>query len=446
MKRKTTIALAGVMAMSVSLAEAAYKMHVWQGKTETTFDVPKVDSLTFTYYEAPSQDAESVMKSDAKTLAKKIFAGVNIGNTLESTDNGGGWCPDGETCWGAARVTPAYMKAIKNAGFNAVRLPIQWHGMEVAGTTTYEIKPAWLNRVKEIVQFAVDEDLYVIVNIHWDQGWLEENVSYAKQADVNKEQEALWRQIANLLNEFDEHVLFASANEPGMNTSGDATEMATVLKSYHQTFVNTVRSTGGNNALRNLIVQGIETDCEKAVQYDVVPTDIVENRMMFECHFYPYSYALMEEDQSWGNMFFFWGNTDEYRDIYINGINRSVGANGWCNEAYIDRTFRALKEKFVDGLGMPIVMGEYCVLDRDLSSYGNNINGKSYQQLFEESRAYYYDYVTKAMKDNGIIPFLWETPGNIFNRGKDTSVDYSILHQEALDGIISGATKGVYPF
>ena len=101
-----------------------------------------------------------------------------------------------------------------------------------------------MKRIKEVVDYCYQDSLYVIINIHWDGGWLENNVTCAKQTAVNAEQAALWKQIATQFKDYDEHVLFASCNEPGMNQNDDASTIAPILKSYHQTFVNTVRATG----------------------------------------------------------------------------------------------------------------------------------------------------------------------------------------------------------
>ena len=429
---KKTILL-GAMALSSAFAMMAeQKMYVHQSDgTTSSFYVNNVDSITFK--EIVASDA---MPSDAKTLAAKIYTGINIGNTLESTDNDGGWCPDGETCWGAAKVTPALIKAYKAAGFNAVRVPVAWHAQE-SNTSTYEIKSSWMARVKEVVDYIIAEDMYAIVNIHWDNGWLEKNCTTDKQEAVNKEQEALWKQIATTFKDYDEHLLFASANEPDVS---DATGAA-VLKSYHQTFVNTVRATGGNNAYRNLIIQGAGTEIDR-INLDVIPTDVVEDRMMFEVHFYPYTYALMEEDADWGTCHYFWG--EKYANISVNGVVRSVtgSSNPWCDESYVDKQFASLKTNIVDKLGMPVIMGEYAIMDRDLSAY-------NLQDTYEESRAYYYEYVNREMKNNGIVPFLWDCTGNLFNRYNDSSNganDNSIAHPKALEGIMTGAASGQYPF
>ena len=148
------------------------------------------------------------------------------------------------------KITNDLIKLVKQSGFNAIRLPCSWN--QYADQITAEIKSSWLNRVKEVVQYCVNNGMYVILNIHWDDGWLETNCTPGKQEETNAKQQAFWEQIATHLRDFDEHLLFASANEPNVS---DATQMA-VLLSYHQTFIDAVRSTGGKNAYRVLIVQG----------------------------------------------------------------------------------------------------------------------------------------------------------------------------------------------
>ena len=108
--------------------------------------------------------------------------------------------------------------------------------------------------------------MYVLLNIHWDGGWLEQNCTTAKKDSVNAKQKAFWEQIATEMRDFDEHLMFASANEP--NTNSDPAQMA-VLMSYHQTFVNAVRSTGGRNTYRTLVIQGDN----QLISVNAFPTD-----------------------------------------------------------------------------------------------------------------------------------------------------------------------------
>lgn len=234
------------------------------------------------------------MESDAMTLAAKMYAGWNLGNTLEAIG--------GETAWGNPKVTAELIKSVKELGFNAVRIPCSWD-QYIEDGGTYKVKDEWLNRVYEVVGYCVSNDMYAIVNIHWDGGWLENNCTADKQEANNKKQKALWTQIANKLNVYDEHLLFAGCNEPNVENTA---QMA-VLKSYEQTFIDAVRATGGNNAVRNLIVQGPSTDIGKTDNlFGDMPTDVVKDRLMVEVHYYtPWTFCGLEKDEDWGRMAYF---------------------------------------------------------------------------------------------------------------------------------------------
>jgi endoglucanase len=277
--------------------------------------------------------------------------------------------------------------------------------------------------VKQVVQWCVDSGLYVIVNIHWDGGWLENNITTTAQSSVNAKQKAYWEQIATTLRGFDEHLLFASANEPDAST---ATAMS-VLLSYHQTFINAVRSTGGHNAYRVLIVQGPKTDIDTTDSLmNTMPTDTVPSRMMAEVHYYaPYQFALMTADASWGNQFYYWGagyhsTTDPTRN------------STWGEEDYVNAEFAKMKAKFADK-GIPVVLGEFGAIRRSGTLSGSDL------QLHLNSRAYFNNYVVRQALANGMLPFVWDEGGlgnnsmGIFNRPNNTVFD-----QQELDALIRG--------
>jgi len=346
------------------------------------------------------------MSSTATVLAKKIKIGLNIGNTMEATG--------GETGWGNPLITNDLIKAIKLNGFNAIRLPVAWN--QYADQTSSIIKSSWLARVKQVVQYCVDNDMYVIVNIHWDGGWLENNCTEAKKVENNAKQKAFWEQIAVTLRDFDEHVLFASANEPNVK---DATQMS-VLLSYHQTFIDAVRSTGGKNAYRVVIVQGPSTDIETTNKLMTqLPTDKVANRMMAEVHYYtPWNFCGMDKDESYGKMFYYWGAGNH-------STSDTARNPTWGEEATVDTNFALMKKQFVDK-GIPVVLGEFGAITR------TNLTGDALK-LHLASRAYYFKCVTKQAIANGILPFFWDT-GSLINRN-----NYSVSDQQALDGLIQGA-------
>src|SRR5690606_11970644 len=153
---------------------------------------------------------------------------------------------------------------------------------------------------------CVDNDMYAIINIHWDGGWLEEQPLYSHQEDVGERQKALWEQIAVYCRAYDEHLLFAGANEGNADYNAPTAPHMEVQQSFNPTFVDAVRSTGGRNAYRNLIVQAYNTNIRYAVDYMQMPVDVTSGRLMAEVHFYdPYEFALDRSSDKylWGSEF-----------------------------------------------------------------------------------------------------------------------------------------------
>ncbi|HVY22768.1 MAG TPA: glycoside hydrolase family 5 protein [Steroidobacteraceae bacterium] len=349
----------------------------------------------------------------AMQLADKIRLGLNIGNTLEATG--------GETAWGNPRITGDLIRAIKQSGFNAIRLPASWD--QYANQQTAQIDPNWLQRVKTVVQYCVDNDMYVIVNIHWDGGWLENHVTPANRDAVNAKQKAYWQQIATSLRDFDEHVMFASANEPNVN---DATQMD-VLMSYHQTFINAVRATGGRNAYRVLIVQGPSTDITKTSQLMTsMPTDTVPDRLMVEVHYYsPWNFAGMTADTPSGKQFFYWGKN-------FHSTTDTAHNPTWGEEDFLDAQMSRMKAQFLDR-NIPVVMGEFGAVDRHTVAADVAVMSKDDLKLHHASRAYFFKYLAKQRITTGVLPFFWDTGGLI------SRTNYTVLDQQSLDGLVQGA-------
>ncbi len=395
--------------------------------SEITINANKVDPVKITVTQAGVSSSSGIypdyntdfipadntgMTSTAVEIAAKISLGWNIGNTLEATGS--------ETAWGNPMVTKELIDFVKQSGFNAVRIPSSWN--QYADQNTAKIETTWLDRVKEVVQYCVDNDMYAILNIHWDGGWLENNVTEAEQEANNAKQKAFWEQIATHLRGFDEHLLFASANEPAVE---DATGMA-VLNSYHQTFIDAVRSTGGRNAYRTLVIQGPSTDIEKTNNLMTsLPTDTVADRMMMEIHYYtPWQFCGLTEDADWGSMFYYWGNG------YHSDTDTDRNAT-WGEEADLDNYFQLMKTQFVDQ-GIPVVLGEFGAIRRSTLT-GDDLT------LHLASRAYYLKYVVQQAKANGLLPFYWDE-GSIDNNGFGiiNRNDNTVFDQQALDALLEG--------
>ena len=377
--------------------------------------------------------AEATTESKtAKEIASAIYAGINIGNTME--------CTSYEGAWSGAKVNETYLAALKEAGFNAVRIPCAWDTYIDDDDDTYTIDADWLERVYEVVGWCLSLDMYVVLNAHWDNGWLEDNIFDADaEAEILAEQKAIWTQIAEKMAGYDYHLLFAACNEPGMNeTSGSETMWGTTsgksaitrLIEYEQAMIDVVRATGGNNAERCLVVQGLGTSISSTYSYMTsLPTDEAEDRLLVEVHYYePYQFALMTEDASWGNVFYYYGE-DNY-DTVDTSHNPTWGeVDNWLIPQMAKMT-----EQFVDN-GYPVIIGEYGCELRTTSTYPDMDQDKH-----DASVAYFNECVTREAKNAGCVPFYWET-GSIFNRSTG-----AVKRQDVIDGIITGASAGSYPF
>ncbi|MDP4269264.1 MAG: cellulase family glycosylhydrolase [Bacteroidota bacterium] len=342
----------------------------------------------------------------AQQLASKMKVGWNLGNTLEATG--------GETSWGNPKATQRLIDSVKAVGYNAVRLPVSWDTH--ANPTTHVIDPTWLARVKEVVDYCIKDSMYVFFNVHWDNGWLENHVTVADSAIVNAKQKTYWTQIATYFRKYDEHLLFASANEP----NADNATAVSVLMSYHRTFIRAVRATGGNNKFRTLIIQGPNTNIELTSSLMKMPVDSIENRLMVEVHFYaPYNFVMMGKDETWGKMAYYWGKG--YHSIVDPAHNAT-----WGEEDYVTQCFDLMKTNFVDK-GFPVIIGEFGTMKR---------TGIPDLNLHNASREYWYKTVVQTAVNHGCVPFLWATGGDI---NRNTGV---VTERDVVDAIMEGA--GLY--
>ncbi len=360
-------------------------------------------------YNLSPKPADAIGMGTAVELAAKFKLGWNIGNTFEA--------PGGETGWGSPVITEEYVKAVKQLGFSAIRIPCAWN-FHLDNEATAHLDQNWIKRVKEVVGYCVNNDIYVMLNIHWDGGWLEKNITKAKQEAVNAKQKALWEQIATAMRDFDEHLMFASANEPDAKNDE---EMA-VLASYHQTFVQAVRSTGGRNSHRVLIVQGPQTNPGLTFDLmDTLPTDQVPNRLMVEVHNYtPSQFCIGNKDESWGKLIYYWGKG------HHSAIEPERNAT-YGEEDEIIADYNKMKTKFVDK-GIPVIMGEYgayrrsdpAYLPKDLAMHNASVD-------------YWINFTTKEALTRGIKPFWWDTGAAI-----DRS-NFTVKDQRTIDAIKAGA-------
>ncbi len=331
--------------------------------------------------------------------------GWNLGNTLEP--------PSGEGTWNNPPVTQELINAVAAAGFNAVRIPVALDSH--ANQATYAIDPDWLARVKEVVDYCYAANLHVLINCHWDNGWLENNIGNSVDSTINAKQYAYWTQVANVFINYDDRLLFAGCNEPNADT---AAKMATLLV-YEQTFVDAVRATGGSNSTRWLVVQGPNTDIDKTYELmNELPVDSTVGRLMVEVHYYtPWQFCGLTEDVSWGDMFYFWGQ--DYHSDTLPSRNCT-----WGEEDFADQRFQMMADKFVSQ-GIPVLLGEFGSTRRTSSSY-SDLTGDD-EDLHLASRTYFNKYILDSATSRGIHCFYWDNGaldgGGLLNRYTNAVMD-----------------------
>ncbi|MDO4166847.1 MAG: cellulase family glycosylhydrolase, partial [Eubacteriales bacterium] len=226
-------------------------------------------------------------------VTKEMGAGINLGNTMD-----GGIYDSSETGWQAYKTTKEYIKALHDAGYNTVRIPVTW-GVHI--NEDYTIEEAWISRVQEIVDYCVDQDMYAVINIHHDGAanhddrgnntpacWLD---TYAQDIEtVYQKYEGVWKNIAERFKDYDEHLIFESMNEV-TDAHGTATnEDDAVLNALNQLFINTVRATGSNNTKRWLAITGrfATTSGITEMPEDTLADEgeVGTTRLMFAVHIY----------------------------------------------------------------------------------------------------------------------------------------------------------------
>lgn len=320
-----------------------------------------------------------------------IGAGWNLGNALDSCGDwikqyGDGTPESYETAWGNPVTTKKLITTVKNAGFNAVRVPVTWtQHIDENG----EIDKVWLDRVQEVVDYVISQDLYCILNVHHDagsDGWLKASTDCYNKNSAKFA--TLWTNIAERFRDYGEKLMFEGFNEMLDINSGwtepKNSDAYSAVNSFNQLFVDTVRKTGGNNKTRNLMVQVYSAATSvKTLNSFVLPTDTVKTHLIIQVHNYD-PQGFTATDATWTTMTDKWGTDAEKK--------------------YFDNLFERLA-KFSEKQGAPVVVGEF----------GANYKGN------ESARKLYAEYFVTTAAKNGIKCFWWDTGDMaLFDRSKAT--------------------------
>lgn len=338
--------------------------------------------------------------------------GWNLGNQLEALS---GNTPS-ETAWGNPVITETLIKSVKNAGFDTVRIPVSYFS-KIGSAPSYTIDSAWLDRVEQVVKMVIDNGMYAIINIHGD-AYYTISGSWLRCADSNQDEikdklEKVWTQIATRFKDYDEHLIFESMNEVFDGSYGNPkTEAYNNINDYNQIFVNAVRSTGGNNTRRWLLIPGWNTNINHTTSSAFkIPQDSLctasSNRIMISVHFYdPYNFTLDENSSTCKTQ---WG--DYKVENYDN----------WGQQDWVDSQMKLLNTKFVSQ-GYPVIIGEMGAQDK---SHVDPENVKY--------RKYWCEYVVKAASLQGCVPVYWDNGYSgkngfaLFNRSNGSVINADLI-------------------
>ena len=361
---------------SAEKEEQKEEMEEKETKTASGMVVPE---LTIAEKDLPSTEAMEFVRS--------MKVGWNLGNTLEAHN---GTNPGNElsteTCWGNPKTTKEMIDAVKEAGFNTVRIPVTWFNhVQKNEDGSYIVSKEWLDRVQEVVDYAYDSGMYVILNTHHDvaadHGYYPDEAHYGQSEQFLK---SVWTAMAERFQDYDEHLIMESLNEPRLTGTGyewnfsegaaECKESAECINRLNQLFVDVVRSTGGNNTKRYLMVPGYAASPAGALSKQfVLPTDTAEGRLIVSIHAYiPYPFALQPLNE--------------------NGVTDRFNLKATVNPGEINRTFDQLYIRFVSK-GIPVVVGEFGARNKN-----DNL----------QERVDYYAYYIVATRARGISCCIWD--------------------------------------
>jgi len=359
--KKRMIALAVMLILALSMGCTAA-----HARQETEIKVPVIGNVW----------KKTIPDNEALRFTRDMKAGWNLGNTFDAFSDGyRGNHMNLENMWCGAKTTENMIEALHQAGFRTLRLPVSWHQHV---DQDFNIDEEWLARVQQVVDWAIERDMYVILNTHHDV-YPEYYYPLTKYAETSDRYIAsIWRQLADRFRNYDQKLIFESMNEPRLKGTGfewspsagnaDCKDAYARINALNQLFVDTVRAAGGENADRYLMVPPYAASPDQLVNF-VLPTDTADNKIIVSIHAYtPYAFALDAKG--------------------TNTFNRLTSASTRDIELFMNRIYN----KFI-AAGIPVVIGEFGAREKD----GNL-----------QARVDYTAYYVAGAAARGIPCCLWD--------------------------------------
>lgn len=313
----------------------------------------------------------------SQQLVEDMGLGYNIGNTFDSIGSfiqaGDPW--EYQKGWGNEPVSKLFIQKVKEGGFKTIRLPVSWaHWID----GNNQVNPGYMSAVQTVVDWCMEEDLYVILNIHHDSGAAD--TSWIRNAATDfegttKKYGMVWTQIAENFKGYGDHLIFEGMNEVEFPDAPSMSRQYEILNAMNQLFVDSVRNTGGNNAMRHLLIPGYNTDIKKTSDRRYQMPKDPAGHCILSIHYYsPSPFCVAEHNVDWAVPETTWGTAEDIQAV----------------EADLD----ILAERFLSK-GTPVIIGEYGVLTEDNKE--------------PESIRKYLKTVPEIIMQYGMCPVLWDT-------------------------------------
>ncbi|WP_307564218.1 cellulase family glycosylhydrolase [Paenibacillus sp. V4I7] len=321
--------------------------------------------------------AASPKETKMQSYVSAMQPGWNLGNTFDAFNTTDPTKND-ETAWGNPRVTKEFIKEIKKQGFKSIRIPITWNG-RMGDAPDYTIDPAWMDRVQQVVDWSLEEGLYVMINVHHD-AWMWVRTMPTNHDEVLARYTAVWTQIADRFKNHSNKLMFESINEPEFLDVDITTQLA-FLDEINTTFVHLVRASGGANADRPLVLPTLYCNDEK-VRVDSLASTIAklnDPNLITTVHFY----GLWNFSINIGGYPKFEADTIKVVDTLIDNVSN----------AFVSK-------------GIPVIVGEFGLLGWDVSE-GLPEHGEMLK---------YIEYFTSKAVENKLALMLWDNGGRFDRR------------------------------
>lgn len=241
--------------------------------------------------------AVTLPDNEAIAFVDNLGTAWNLGNAFDASNCS--WLSnelDYESGWCGAKTTKKLIKAIKDMGFDTIRIPVSWHNHV---DDSFKISTPWIDRVKEVVDWSLDEGLYVILNVHHD---VEKGYYYPTDAEYKTSEKfltSIWKQVSEKFKDYDERLIFETINEPRMtgtnyewwfnvnNPPAEVKESVECINKLNQKALDTIRAAGGKNKDRYVLIPGYDTSVDGVtVSGFKLPEDSVKNRLIVDFHLY----------------------------------------------------------------------------------------------------------------------------------------------------------------